>query len=107
MNKVGVYFNEDLTGFLIKTDKGTYIFEYQDVYWKDARKSAISLTLPKSQKVFHSEVLFPVFSNLLAEGANRKVQCKYFSIDEQDDFSLLLATAQTDTIGAITIKSIV
>lgn len=105
MQKANVYFNRDLAGFLIKTDAGTYIFEYFPNYFEDRSKPPISLTLPKSQKKFESQDLFPAFTNLLAEGSNRKLQSRYLRIDEKDDFALLLATAQTDTIGAITIQT--
>jgi len=50
--------------------------------------------------------LFPFFSNMLSEGVNRKLQSTQLRIDEQDSFGLLLATAQSDTIGAITIKPV-
>ena len=41
---------------------------------------------------------------MLSEGVNRKLQCTQLRIDEEDNFGLLLATAQFDTIGAITVK---
>jgi serine/threonine-protein kinase HipA len=41
---------------------------------------------------------------MLSEGVNRKLQCTHLRIDEADNFGLLLATAQFDTIGAITVK---
>lgn len=72
----------------------------------DDKKPAISLTLPKSQKEYRSEFLFPFFFNMLSEGANRKLQCIQLRIDEEDHFGLLAATAQYDTIGAITVKPI-
>jgi serine/threonine-protein kinase HipA len=43
---------------------------------------------------------------MLSEGTNRVVQSKQLKIDEKDFFGLLLATAQCDTIGAITVKQI-
>jgi serine/threonine-protein kinase HipA len=41
---------------------------------------------------------------MLSEGANRKLQSQLLHIDEHDDFGIMLATAQFDTIGAVTIK---
>ena len=35
---------------------------------------------------------------------NPIIQARNLHIDEEDDFGILLATAHTDTIGAITIK---
>ena len=43
---------------------------------------------------------------MLSEGENRKLQSQLLHIDADDDFSILLATAQYDTIGAVTIKPI-
>lgn len=41
---------------------------------------------------------------MLSEGHNRLVQARLLKIDEKDDFGILLATAHTDTAGAVTIK---
>ena len=55
-------------------------------------------------------VAFPLslfyFFNMLSEGANRQLQSTLLHIDENDDFGILLATAQHDTIGAVTIKPV-
>ena len=66
----------------------------------------ISLTFPKSQKEYSSPVLFPFFFNMLSEGANRQLQSRLLKIDENDYFGLLAATAETDTIGAVTLKPV-
>ena len=50
--------------------------------------------------------LFPVFFNMTSEGDNRIIQARNLHIDEEDDFGILLATAHTDTIGAITVKQV-
>ena len=50
--------------------------------------------------------LFSVFANMLSEGENRHVQSVLLRIDPEDDFGILLATCQIDTIGAITVKPI-
>lgn len=47
---------------------------------------------------------FPFFSNMLSEGRNRAVQSRLLHIDENDHFGILLATAQTDVAGAVTVK---
>ena len=82
------------------------MFKYDDKYYNDPNKPAISLTLPKSQKEYCSDFLFPFFFNMLSEGVNRKLQSTQLQIDENDNFGLLMATAQYDTIGAITVKPI-
>lgn len=43
---------------------------------------------------------------MLSEGVNRNLQSIQLRIDEEDHFGLLAATAQYDTIGAITVKPI-
>ena len=43
---------------------------------------------------------------MLSEGVNKKIQTTQLKIDEDDNFGLLLATAQYDTIGAITVKPV-
>jgi serine/threonine-protein kinase HipA len=41
---------------------------------------------------------------MLSEGSNRKIQEKLLKIDSSDNFSLLVQTAHTETIGAITVR---
>lgn len=55
---------------------------------------------------YRSAHLFPYFFNMLSEGANRQMQSLLLHIDETDDFGIMLATAQYDTIGAVTVKPI-
>ncbi len=104
MRKIEVYRNGILAGFLTEEDRKNYVFKYEDNYFADSTKPAISLTLPKTQQEYKSEFLFPFFYNMLSEGVNRKLQSTQLKIDEEDNFGLLTATAQYDTIGAITIK---
>ncbi len=104
MRKIEVYRNGILAGFLTEEDRKNYLFRYEDNYFADSTKPAISLTLPKTQQEYKSEFLFPFFFNMLSEGVNRKLQSTQLKIDEEDNFGLLTATAQYDTIGAVTIK---
>jgi serine/threonine-protein kinase HipA len=41
---------------------------------------------------------------MLSEGSNRHIQEKLLKIDSNDDFTLLIKTAHTETIGAITVR---
>ena len=66
----------------------------------------VSLTLPLQSEPYTSPHLFPAFANMLSEGENRMVQSQLLRIDPEDDFGILLATCQTDTIGAITVRPI-
>ncbi len=106
MRRARVYRNGTLAGTLSEAEGGSYIFTYDSAYYKDNSKPDISLTIPKKQLRHNSEHLFPFFYNMLSEGTNRVIQSKQLKIDEKDFFGLLLATAQYDTIGAITVKQI-
>lgn len=106
MRKAEVYRNGILAGILIQENSKSYIFKYNDQYYSDKSKPSVSLTLPKIQKEYRSEILFPFFFNMLSEGVNRKLQSKQLRIDEKDYFGLLTETAKFDTIGAITLKAI-
>lgn len=106
MRKAEVYLNGILAGILIELSRNEYVFRYDDEYYTDASKPAISLTLPKSKQEYKSEYLFPFFFHMLSEGHNRKVQSRYLHIDENDHFGIMLATAQCDVPGAVTVKPI-
>lgn len=104
MRKAEVYRNGELAGILAEEERDRYIFQYTDTWFADSSKPAISLTLPKIRQEYHSRYLFPFFFNMLSEGVNRRLQSIRLRIDEADHFGLLLATAQYDTIGAVTVK---
>lgn len=106
MRKAEVYRNRILAGILTEESRNRFLFRYDDSYFNDSSKPAISLTLPKTQQEYISEYLFPCFFNILSEGVNRKLQSIQLKIDEKDDFGLLMETARYDTIGAITVKPI-
>ena len=65
---------------------------------------SVSLTLPLRKDPSHSPHLFSFFFNMLSEGENRQIQSRLLRIDPEDDFGILLATAQFDTAGAVTVK---
>ena len=106
MRVAEVFTNGVLAGTLSETDEGKYIFKYDNAYLLDSRNRAISLSLPKRKEAFIADELFPFFYNMLSEGANKALQCMTLKIDENDAFGLLLATANNDTIGAITVKQL-
>ena len=81
-----------------------YRFSYDSEYLADAAFPPISLTFPKTGKIFSSPIFFPFFYGLLAEGRIKELQCRNLKIDESDHFGRLLKTAREDCIGAITVK---
>jgi len=106
MRAANIYMNKILAGTLTENNNGSFTFRYDDDYFFNPEHSSISLTLPKAQQEYHSELFFPFFFNMLSEGTNKQVQSHKFKIDEEDAFGLLLSTAHSDVIGAITVKKI-
>lgn len=92
-------------GILAENESG-FEFKYDDIYFQNPAQRAVSVTMPKTRQTYTHPSLFPVFYNMLPEGANKEMICRTLRIDENDFFGLLLVTAQYDTIGAITITPI-
>jgi serine/threonine-protein kinase HipA len=97
-----VFVHDIEAGILQETDDRQYVF----VYHEDYTGQPVCLAMPVLKNPYQSAFLFPYFFNMLSEGANRELQSTLLHIDENDDFGILLATAQNDTIGAVTIKPI-
>lgn len=106
MRQAKVKLNGRVAGILTENPDKSFVFEYQEDYLLDKNSIDVSLTLPKSKTPYRSAYLFPCFSNLLSEGANKALQCQLHHIEMEDEFGLLLATAQYDCIGALTFESI-
>ena len=106
MKKLVVYFNNTKAGILTEQHPGIgYSFQYCEDYL-DSTMPPSPATLPKSAEVFYYEHLIPFFSNMIPEGANRRVICRSLKIDEQDFFGLLEAMADRDFIGAVNVRRI-
>jgi len=106
MRKAKILYKEEEAGVLTQHDDGSFTFNYTDNWIDDINKPDISLTLPKAEKEFHSQYLFPFFYNMLPEGSNKQVVCKLNRIDQTDCFGLLMATAKNDNIGAVRVIKI-
>ena len=106
MRQLEVYMNSHRAGLLTENRpcKG-YSFCYYPEYLSTSM-SPISVTLPKRVETYESEHLFPLFSNMLPEGANRKIICRSSRIDEKDFFGMLMAMADRDFIGAVNVKTL-
>ncbi len=105
MRSAQIYWNGIFAGTLTETARNSYTFKYNDEYYYNSDYPAISLTINKSRQKHSANRLFPFFSNLLSEGVNRSIQNKLLNISDSDDFGLLIASATTDTIGAITVMA--
>ena len=102
MRQCKVYVNGKEAGILREEDSGRYTFSYDNEY----NGRPVCLAMPVRKAEYSSDYLFPFFFNMLSEGANRMTQSRLLHIDENDDFGILLATAQTDTIGAVTVREV-
>lgn len=106
MRQAEVFFKGESAAVLTQNNDGSFIFRYHDMWMSDSSKASISLNLQKDKQQYDSEIFFPFFLNMLPEGANKQLVCKLNRIDNDDYFGLLMATATTDTIGAVTVKQI-
>ena len=104
MRKVDVYYGEVFAGQLVELAKGSYEFTYDDAFLADSNLPSISVNLPKSQQVYHSDHIFPVFTNMLPEGANRRALCRMNKVDENDFFGMLEMICGMDAIGLVVLK---
>ncbi len=106
MNRKGRVFNHRVpAGVLEESDEG-YSFRYEKTYLAHSSSKAICLTMPKQEEAYTSELLFPFFHGLLAEGVTKDLQCRALRIDENDYFGRLLKTTHGDLIGSVTVEEI-
>ncbi|MBR5730172.1 MAG: HipA N-terminal domain-containing protein, partial [Prevotella sp.] len=89
---------------LVELSRGNYEFTYDDAFRADGSTPPVSVNLPKSQKVYHSERIFPVFTNMLPEGANRRALCRARKVDENDFFGMLEMICGMDAIGKFVLR---
>ena len=67
MKRAEVYYKNSLAGILAETDAG-YEFCYIKDYLESKNAEPVSLTLPLTDKPYHSNVLFPFVDGLIPEG---------------------------------------
>lgn len=104
MRQAIILYKEEEAGILTQHDDGSFSFHYNDTWLSDNKNPSISLTLPKTKQEYQSKHIFPFFYNMLPEGSNKQVVCKYNRIDESDYFGLLMTTAKNDNIGAVRVS---
>lgn len=104
MKRAEVYYKNSLAGILAETDAG-YEFCYIKDYLKSKNAEPVSLTLPLTDKPYHSNVLFPFFDGLIPEGWLLDVALRNTDISYLDRMSLLLLCCK-DCIGAVSVVPI-
>ena len=98
-----VYCRGRPAGLIEETTDGGYRFTYDPEYLASPDAKPVSLTLPLRPVPFESTTLFAFFFGLLAEGILKDTQCRKLQLDENDHFGRLLKTADSDTIGDVTV----
>ena len=101
MKRAEVYYRNTLAGILTETDAG-YEFSYIKDYLESLNAEPVSLTLPLTDKPYHSNVLFPFFDGLIPEGWLLDVALRNTDISYLDRMSLLLLCCK-DCIGAVSV----
>lgn len=104
MKRAEVYYKNSLAGILAETDAG-YEFYYIKDYLESNNAEPVSLTLPLTDKPYHSNVLFPFFDGLIPEGWLLDVALRNTDISYLDRMSLLLLCCK-DCIGAVSVVPI-
>lgn len=72
MRRCEVYMHGIKAGVLTEEDNRTFCFTYDKAYLLNEKSGPVSLTLPLQAEPYRSNVLFPVFANMLSEGENRQ-----------------------------------
>lgn len=86
--KFNVFKQDVLAGVLEYRPEQGFTFCYDPDFQK-GDPMPVSFSLPVRPEPYTSSYLFPAFSNLLPEGANREKICQVNKIDTEDDLSLL------------------
>lgn len=97
-----IYVRNVFAGELCETDEG-YSFSYDKQYLNSENASAVSLTLPLSEAVYTSKILFPFFDGLIPEGWLLGIVSRNWKIDITNRFGLLLVACK-DGIGDVSIR---
>jgi HipA-like protein len=104
MRQAQIMYKGEVAGKLIQHNDGSFSFTYEDTWIANSQKPPVSLTLPKSVKVYNAKLFSHSLLICCQRGVNKHVICKSLKIDEDDYFGLLLNVAQYDAIGAVTVK---
>jgi serine/threonine-protein kinase HipA len=105
MRKGEVYYKDCLSGMILETDEGEYVFQYDKEYVQSHPDDFITFTMPVTEKSYVDNRLFPFFEGLIPEGWLLDIASENWKINRNDRMGLLLACCQ-DCIGAVSVKPI-
>ena len=103
LRKAQVFYNNELAGYLTEAPEG-YIFQYDSEFLKN--NIPISISLPPREESYQSKELFSFFKGLLPEGWYLNIVSATQKVDSRDSFGVLISTASSDTIGAVTVRKV-
>ena len=101
MRRARVLFQEKIAGILSEDEHGFH-FQYEELYLKDEKSLAISLTLPLTDIPYESKMLFPFFDGLIPEGWLLNIASTTWKINKNDRMGLLIACCE-NCIGAVSV----
>lgn len=101
LRKARVFYRDEFAGSLVETSEG-YVFQYDSEFLK--KNITVSISLPPREEPYKSKDLFPFFKGLLPEGWYLNIVSATQKVDSKDSFGVLISTASSDTIGAVTIR---
>ncbi len=104
MRKAEIRMHDITAGWLLQDENG-YHFQYDASYLVNKARQAVSLTLPLTEKEYHSNVLFPFFDGLIPEGWLLQIAEKNWKINERDRMGLLLSCCK-ECIGAVSVHPV-
>lgn len=105
MRKAIIKIDLQIAGWLTQDDNG-YHFEYDKAYLNQRNARPVSLTLPLTQVVYTSNVLFPFFDGLIPEGWLLDIAEKNWKLNPRDRMGLLLVCCK-DCIGAVSVEEFI
>lgn len=100
MKKARVFVDDIFAGELIEVERGrNYQFIYTDVY----QGSDVSLTMPRTRKIYGYDRFPPFFEGLLPEGMMLEALLKQSKLDRYDLLGQLIEVGN-DLVGNVTVK---
>jgi serine/threonine-protein kinase HipA len=105
MRQASVLYDKQVTGKLIETDDGEYLFQYEPAYVEGKESEPITLTMPLRLEPYTDKRLFAFFEGLIPEGWLLDIASKNWKLNPNDRMGLLLACCR-NCIGAVSIHAI-
>lgn len=89
MRRLTVWFSGVRVGELAQDEAGRLGFQYDPAYIAAPETLPISVSLPKSERVFDERACLPFFDGLLPESQQRSAVARTLGVSENNTFSLL------------------